>query len=138
MKIYLMLKGLWDTVASGSGVTATEEQQAHAVIVLNLSESLLMQGVHTISAQESWTVLPRYYHTQDMASRLWLMRSLRHSIQGDGHQSARDTDSPTRDGNEKIQLRSKWEDVCSTMIRSLAASYESLVQAFRLRAARFN
>ena len=39
MKMYLMSKGLWEAVNGGEIVTAMQEQQAHAAIVLNLSDA---------------------------------------------------------------------------------------------------
>lgn len=72
MKIFLMSKGLWEAGAGGPGVTAIKEKQAHAAIVLNLSDSPLMHVIRTSSAQEVWTALDRFHRMQDMASRLWL------------------------------------------------------------------
>ena len=47
MKMYLMSKGLWGAVFGEERVTETKEQQAHAEIVLTLSDSQLM---HVINA----------------------------------------------------------------------------------------
>ena len=71
MKMYLMSKGLWEAVDGGS-TTAAKEQQAHAAIVLNLSDAQLMHVVRTESAREAWIALAQIHRTQDMAKRLWL------------------------------------------------------------------
>uniref|UniRef100_A0AAV1UTV6 Uncharacterized protein n=1 Tax=Peronospora matthiolae TaxID=2874970 RepID=A0AAV1UTV6_9STRA len=39
MMMYLIFKGLWEAVNATSGVSEAKEQQAHAVIVLNLSDT---------------------------------------------------------------------------------------------------
>ena len=39
MEMYLISKGLWEAVDGATPVTAEKEQQAHAVIVLNLNDS---------------------------------------------------------------------------------------------------
>ena len=72
MKMYLMSKGLWEAVGSGLPVSATMEQQAHAAIVLNLSDTRLMHVIDGASARDAWGSLARFHQTQDMASRLWL------------------------------------------------------------------
>ena len=39
MKMYLVSKGLWEAVDAPSGVSEAKEQQAHAAIVLNSSDT---------------------------------------------------------------------------------------------------
>ena len=68
MKMYLMSKGLWEAVNGGTPVSAATEQQAHAAIVLNLSDTQLMRVVHTQNARKAWSSLARIHTTQDMAS----------------------------------------------------------------------
>ena len=66
------VKGIWEAVDATSGVSEAKEQQAHAAIVLNLSDTQLMHVITTISAREAWGALAQVHRTQDMASRLRL------------------------------------------------------------------
>uniref|UniRef100_A0AAV1VI23 CCHC-type domain-containing protein n=1 Tax=Peronospora matthiolae TaxID=2874970 RepID=A0AAV1VI23_9STRA len=72
MKLFLMSKGLWEAVNGAAAVTAAQGQQAHAAIVLNLSDSQLTHVVCTEDARDAWSALARVHRTHDMASRLWL------------------------------------------------------------------
>uniref|UniRef100_A0AAV1THX7 DUF4219 domain-containing protein n=1 Tax=Peronospora matthiolae TaxID=2874970 RepID=A0AAV1THX7_9STRA len=76
MKVFLMSKGLWDAVNGGAAVTAAQEQQAHAAIVLNLSYAQLLHVVCTENARDEWSALARVHRTHDMASRLWLKEKI--------------------------------------------------------------
>ena len=139
MKIYLMSKGLWEAVdGGGSTVAASIEQKAHAAIVLNLNDSQLMHVVGTTSAFEVWTALARAYRTRDMASRLWLKEKFALY-----KYTAKDMSTHVME-LERLVLEMNGaecgpseEDVCATMLRSLPASYKSLVQAFRMSVTQF-
>ena len=72
MKMYSMSKGLWEAVDGATPVAAEKEQQAHAQIVLNLSDSQLMPVSTATTARDAWGELAKFHHTQDMASRLLL------------------------------------------------------------------
>ena len=79
MRMFLISKGLWEAVEATSGVSEAKEQQAHAVNVLNLSDTQLMHVITTGSAREAWGALARVRRTQDTASRLWLKEKFQHS-----------------------------------------------------------
>ena len=72
MKMYLLSKGLWEAVASEDGVSQEKEQQAHAAIVLSLSDAQMMHVVSASCAREAWFMLEAFHRTRDMANRLWL------------------------------------------------------------------
>ena len=137
--MYLMSKGLWEVVdGGGSTVAASIEQKAHAAIVLNLNDSQLMHVVGTTSAFELWTALARAYRTRDMASRLWLKEKFALY-----KYTAKDMSTHVME-LERLVLEMNGaecgpseEDVCATMLRSLPASYKSLVQAFRMSVTQF-
>ena len=57
-------------------VTAEKEQQAHAAIIRNLSDSQLMHVITATTAGDAWGGLAKFHHTQDMASRLWIKEQL--------------------------------------------------------------
>ena len=57
MKMCLVSKGLWEAVDATSGVSEAKEHQAHAVIVLNLSDTQRMHVITTGSAREAWRAL---------------------------------------------------------------------------------
>ncbi|CEG48540.1 transducin wd40 repeat-like superfamily protein [Plasmopara halstedii] len=139
MKMYLMSKGLWDTVLGEAGVTAMKEQQAHAAIVLNLKNSQLVHAMNTTSAHETWATLEGFYRTQDMASRPWLKEKF-----ASFKYTATDMSTHVMELKQLVlQMKSancelNEEDVCATTLRSLPASYESLVQAFSMSVSQFS
>lgn len=133
MKMSLMSKGLWGAVSGEGAPNAVKEQQAHAAIALNLSDSQLMHVIDATSATEAWGRLARFHHTQDMANRLWLKEkfaSFKYTASNmSGHvMELEDLVMKMRSAN----CAPSEEDICAVMLRSLPASYESLVQAFRM------
>ena len=64
MKMFLISKGLWEAVEATSGISETKEQQAHAAIVLNLSDTQLMHVITTGSAREAWGALAQVHDTR--------------------------------------------------------------------------
>ncbi|CEG37846.1 copia protein (gagintpol protein) [Plasmopara halstedii] len=137
--MYLMSKGLWDAVLGGAGVTAMKEQQGHTAIVLNLKDSSwftsLMQPLLTKPGQH-WR---GFYRTQDMASRIWLKEKF-----ASFKYTAKDMSAHVMELEQLVlQMRSAYcepneEDVCATMLRSLSAAYESLVQVYRMNVTQFS
>uniref|UniRef100_A0AAV1U3E5 CCHC-type domain-containing protein n=1 Tax=Peronospora matthiolae TaxID=2874970 RepID=A0AAV1U3E5_9STRA len=65
-------KGLWGAIAGDETTSEAKEQQAHAAIVLNLSDSQLMHVIDSATAREAWKRLARFHHSHDMANRFWL------------------------------------------------------------------
>uniref|UniRef100_H3H953 Integrase catalytic domain-containing protein n=1 Tax=Phytophthora ramorum TaxID=164328 RepID=H3H953_PHYRM len=133
MKMYLMSKGLWEAVEGKAEATSSKEQQAHAAIVLNLNDSQLMHVVTAKSAKEAWEKLEKFHRAQDVANRLWLKEKFSSFKYTTSSVSKHVTEL------EQLVLEMKSagcepsdEDVCATLLRSLPASYESLVQAFRM------
>ncbi|CAI5746374.1 unnamed protein product [Peronospora destructor] len=139
MKMYLMSKGLWEVVAGESKVPQAKEQQAHAAIVLNLSDSQLMHVVTASCAREAWLMLEKFHRSQDMANRLWLKEkfaSFKYTAAGmNGHlMELEDLVMKMKSAN----CGPSEEDVCAVMLRSLPTSYKSLVQAFRMSVTSFD
>ena len=139
MKMYLMSKGLWGVVSGDDAPNAVKEQQAHAAIALNLSDAQLMHVIDAATARDAWGRLARFHHTQDMANRLWLKEkfsSFKYTASSiSGHVTElEDLVMKMRNAN----CAPSEEDVCAVMLRSLPASYESLVQAFRMSVSSFN
>uniref|UniRef100_A0AAV1VK69 Uncharacterized protein n=1 Tax=Peronospora matthiolae TaxID=2874970 RepID=A0AAV1VK69_9STRA len=139
MKMYLISKGLWEAVNATSGVSEAKEQQAHAAIVLNLSDTQLMHVITTSSACEAWGALARVHRTQDMASRLWLKEKFATFKFAASDMSAHVMEL------ERLVLEMNGascgpseEDSCATLLRSLPAQYEGLVQAFRMSVTQFS
>ena len=138
MKMYLMSKGLWEAVDGGVATTA-QKQQAHAAIVLNLSDTQLMHVVRTDNARDAWIALARVHRTHDMASRLWLKEKF-----ASFKYTAKDMSAHVMELEELVlkmngaECGPSEEDVCATLLRSLPASYESLVQAFRMSVTEFS
>uniref|UniRef100_H3H9M2 Uncharacterized protein n=1 Tax=Phytophthora ramorum TaxID=164328 RepID=H3H9M2_PHYRM len=133
MKMYLMSKGLWEAVEGKAEASSSKEQQAHAAIVLNLNDSQLMHVVTAKSAKEAWEKLEKFHRAQDVANRLWLKEKFSSFKYTTSSVSKHVTEL------EQLVLEMKSagcepsdEDVCATLLRSLPASYESLVQAFRM------
>ena len=54
MKMYLMSKGLWGAIAGDETTSKVKEQQVHAAIVLNLSDSQLMHVIDSATARDAW------------------------------------------------------------------------------------
>ena len=52
MRMYLKSKGLWGVVSGEGMPDAVKEQQAHAAIALNLSDSQLMHVIGATSARD--------------------------------------------------------------------------------------
>uniref|UniRef100_A0AAV1V3C5 Copia protein n=1 Tax=Peronospora matthiolae TaxID=2874970 RepID=A0AAV1V3C5_9STRA len=139
MKMYLISKGLWEAVEATSGVTEAKEKQAHAAIVLNLSDTQLVQVITTSSAREAWGALARVHRTQDMTSRLWLKEKFATFKFTASDVSAHITEL------ERLVLEMNGascgpseEDTCATLLRSLPAQYEGLVQAFCMSVTQFS
>ena len=54
MKMYMMSKGSWGVLEGEETTSAAKKQQAHALIVLNLSESQSMHVIDSATAREAW------------------------------------------------------------------------------------
>uniref|UniRef100_A0AAV1V3K5 Integrase catalytic domain-containing protein n=1 Tax=Peronospora matthiolae TaxID=2874970 RepID=A0AAV1V3K5_9STRA len=139
MKMYLISKGLWEAVNATSGVSEAKEQQAHAAIVLNLSDTQLTHVITTSSACEAWGALARVHRAQDMASRLWLKEKFATFKFTASDMSAHVMEL------ERLVLEMNGascgpseEDTCATVLRILPAQYEGLVQAFRMSVTQFS
>uniref|UniRef100_A0AAV1UTQ2 Polyprotein n=1 Tax=Peronospora matthiolae TaxID=2874970 RepID=A0AAV1UTQ2_9STRA len=139
MKMYLMSKGLWSVIAGDETTSVAKEQQAHAAIVLNLSDSQLMHVIDSATAREAWGRLARFHHSHDMANRLWLKEkfaSFKYAASSmSGHvMELEDLVMKMKRAN----CGPSEEDVCAVLLRSLPSSFESLVQAFRMSVASFS
>ncbi|KAE9119699.1 hypothetical protein PF010_g7762 [Phytophthora fragariae] len=98
-----------------------------------------MHVIDAATAKDAWAKLENFHRTQDMANRLWLKEKFA---------SFKYTASSIKDHVmelETLVLKMRnancgpnEEDVCATMLRSLPASYESLVQAFRMSTTTFS
>ena len=53
MRMYLMFKGLWEAVDNATSVTAEKKRQAHAAIILNLSDSQLIHVIIATTARDA-------------------------------------------------------------------------------------
>ena len=139
MKMYLMSKGLWGAVSGEELVSTAKEQQAHAAIVLNLSDGQLIHVINAASARDAWGSLAKFHATQDMANRLWLKEkfaAFKYTASSiSGHVTELE-DIVMKMNNASCGPSE--EDVCAVMLRSLPPSYESLVQAFRMSITSFN
>uniref|UniRef100_A0AAV1TIP8 Polyprotein n=1 Tax=Peronospora matthiolae TaxID=2874970 RepID=A0AAV1TIP8_9STRA len=139
MKMYLMSKGLLGAIAGDETTSEAKEQQAHAAIVLNLSDSQLMHVIDSATAREAWGRLARFHHSHDMANRLWLKEkfaSFKYAASSmSGHvMELEDLVMKMKRAN----CGPSEEDVCAVLLRSLPSSFESLVQAFRMSVASFS
>uniref|UniRef100_A0AAV1UGU1 Retrovirus-related Pol polyprotein from transposon TNT 1-94-like beta-barrel domain-containing protein n=1 Tax=Peronospora matthiolae TaxID=2874970 RepID=A0AAV1UGU1_9STRA len=139
MKMYLMSKGLWGVIAGDETTSVAKEQQAHAAIVLNLSDSQLMHVIDSATAREAWGRLAQFHRSQDMANRLWLKEKFASFSYTASSMSSHVTEM------EDLVMQLKRancgpseEDVCAVLLRSLPSSFESLVQAFRMSVASFS
>ena len=139
MRMFLISKGLWEAVEATSSVSEAKEQQAHAAIVLNLSDTQLMHVITTSNAREAWGALARVHRTQDMASRLWLKEKFAtfKFTAPDMSAHVMELERLVLDMNGASCGPSE-EDTCATLLRSLPAQYESLVQAFRISVTQFS
>ena len=52
MKMYMMSKGSWGVLEGEETTSAAKKQQAHAVIVLNISDSQSMRFIDSAPARE--------------------------------------------------------------------------------------
>uniref|UniRef100_A0AAV1U342 Polyprotein n=1 Tax=Peronospora matthiolae TaxID=2874970 RepID=A0AAV1U342_9STRA len=133
MKMYLMSKGLWGAIAGDETTSEAKEQQAHAAIVLNLSDSQLMHVIDSATAREAWGRLARFHHSHDMANRLWLKEkfaSFKYAASSmSGHvMELEDLVMKMKRAN----CAPSEEDVCAVLLRSLPSSFESLNEAARV------
>ena len=139
MKMFLMSKGLWGAVSGEELVSTAKEQQAHAAIVLNLSDGQLMHVINAANARDAWGRLAKFHATQDMANRLWLKEkfaAFKYTASSiSGHVTELE-DIVMKMNNASCGPSE--EDVCAVMLRSLPPSYESLVQAFRMSITSFD
>ena len=139
MKMYLMSKGLWGVLAGDETTSVAKEQQAHAAIVLNLSDSQLMHVIDAATAREPWGRLAQFHHSQDMANRLWLKEKF-----ASFSYTASSMSSHVMEMEDLVMKLKRAncgpseEDVCAVMLRSLPPCYESLVQAFRMSVTTFS
>ena len=72
MKMYLRSRGLWGQVDGSAPLDLSLMEQAHAAIVLSLTDSQVLHVVATTTAVEAWAVLRGMNESRDMASRMWL------------------------------------------------------------------
>uniref|UniRef100_A0AAV1U5U5 CCHC-type domain-containing protein n=1 Tax=Peronospora matthiolae TaxID=2874970 RepID=A0AAV1U5U5_9STRA len=132
MKMHLMSKGLWGAIAGDDTTSEAKEQQAHAAIVLNLSDSQLMHFIDSDTAREAWGHLARFHHSHDMANRLWLKEkfaSFKYAASSmSGHVMELEDHVMKM---KRANCGESEEDVCAVLLRSLPSSSESLVQVFR-------
>ena len=63
-------------IAGDETTSEAKEQQAHAAIVLNLSDSQLMHVIDSATATDAWGRLAQFHHSQDMANQLLLKEKL--------------------------------------------------------------
>ena len=135
--MYLMSKGLWESVV-GTEESELKKQQAHAAIVLNLSDSQLMHMFSANYAREAWCTLDAFHRTTNMANRLWLKErfaSFKYTKPSIG-EHVRDLERLVME-MQYTNCEPSEEDTCATMLRSLPASYEGLIQAFRMTTVQF-
>uniref|UniRef100_A0AAV1V0H3 CCHC-type domain-containing protein n=1 Tax=Peronospora matthiolae TaxID=2874970 RepID=A0AAV1V0H3_9STRA len=113
-------------------------EQAHAAIVLSLTDSQVLHVITTATAMDAWNTLQRLNESKDMASRMWLKEKF---------STFRYTASSMEKHFGKLEAlvlqmggagcRTDEEDVYATLLRSLPASFEGLVQAFRMSVGKF-
>ena len=53
MRMFLISKVIWEAVEATSGVSEAKEQQAHAAIILNLSDSQLIHVIIATTARDA-------------------------------------------------------------------------------------
>uniref|UniRef100_A0AAV1V1L8 CCHC-type domain-containing protein n=1 Tax=Peronospora matthiolae TaxID=2874970 RepID=A0AAV1V1L8_9STRA len=130
MKMYLMSKGLWGAIAGDETMSEAKEQQSHAAIVLNRSDSQLMHVIDSATAREVWGHLARFHHRHDMANRHWLkelLASFKYAASSiSGHAME------LEDLVKRANCGPSEEDVCAVLLRSLPSSFESLNEAARV------
>uniref|UniRef100_A0AAV1UYK5 Polyprotein n=1 Tax=Peronospora matthiolae TaxID=2874970 RepID=A0AAV1UYK5_9STRA len=130
MKMYLMSKGLWGAIAGDETMSEAKEQQVHAAIVLNRSDSQLMHVIDSATAREVWGHLARFHHSHDMANRHWLkelLASFKHAAS-----SMSGYAMELEDLVKRANCGPSEEDVCAVLLRSLPSSFESLNEAARI------
>ena len=82
-------------------------------------------------------MLEKLHRTQDMASRVWVKElSFKYSASSMSNHVMKLEDLAMKMKSAKCNPSE--EDVCAVMLRSLPASYESLVQAFRMPVTSFS
>lgn len=138
MKMYLRSRGLWGQVDGSSPLDLSLMEQAHAAIVLSLTDSQVLHVVATTNASEAWAVLKGMNESRDMASRMWLKEKFA---------TFRFTASTMEKHFEELEAlvlqmgsagcRPDEDDVCATLLRSLPSSFDGLVQAFRMSVGKF-
>ena len=129
MKMYLMSKGLWGAIAGDETTSEAKEQQAHAAIVLNLSDSQLMHVIDSASARDAWGRKAQFHHSQDMANRLWLKEkfaSFTYTASSMGAHVMELEDLVMK--LKRANCGPSEEDVCAVLLRSILPSIESLIQ----------
>uniref|UniRef100_A0AAV1UE33 DUF4219 domain-containing protein n=1 Tax=Peronospora matthiolae TaxID=2874970 RepID=A0AAV1UE33_9STRA len=138
MMMYLWSRGLWGQVDGRSPPDRALMEQAHAAIVLSLTDSQVLHVITTATAMDAWNTLQRLNESKDMASRMWLREKF---------STFRYTASSMEKHFEELEAfvlqmggagcLPDEEDVCATLLRSLPASFEGLVQAFRMSVGKF-
>ncbi|GAB9477250.1 reverse transcriptase, partial [Globisporangium polare] len=138
MMMYLRSRGLWGQVEGSAPADPALMEKAHAAIVLGLTDSQVLHVIATTTAAEAWGVLQRLNESKDMASRMWLKEKF---------STFRYTASSMEKHFEELEAlvlqmggagcRPDEDDVCATLLRSLPASFEGLVQAFRMSVTKF-
>uniref|UniRef100_A0AAV1UES9 Polyprotein n=1 Tax=Peronospora matthiolae TaxID=2874970 RepID=A0AAV1UES9_9STRA len=130
MKMYLTSKGLWGAIAGDETMSEAKEQQAHAAIVLNRSDSQLMHIIDSATAREVWGHLARFHHSRDMANRHWLKELLVSFKYAASSMSGYAME--LEDLVKRANCGPSEEDVCAVLLRSLPSSFESLNEAARV------
>ena len=138
MKMYLRSRGLWGQVDGSAPLDLSLMEQAHAAIVLSLTDSQVLHVVATTTAVEAWAVLRGMNESRDMASRMWLKEKFA---------TFRFTTSTMEKHFEELEAlvlqmgsagcRPDEDDLCATLLRSLPSSFDGLVQAFRMSVGKF-
>ena len=70
MMMYLRSRGLWGQVDGSSPPDRALVEQAHAAILLSLTDSQLLHVITTATATDAWNTLQRLNESTDMASRM--------------------------------------------------------------------
>jgi len=138
MKMFLRSRGLWGQVDGSAPPDLGLMEQAHAAIVLSLTDPQVLHVIATTTAGEAWATLKGLNESKDMASRMWLKEKF---------STYRYTSSTMEKHIEELEAlvlqmggagcRPEEEDICATLLRSLPASFEGLVQAFRMSVMEF-
>ena len=98
-----------------------------------------MHVITSTTARDAWGGLAQFYHTQDMASRLWLKERFSSFKYTATKMSAHLTELERLVLDmTKVGCSPSEEDVCATLLRSLPYQFDSLVQAFCMSVTRFS